>query len=40
MDEVGAMGIGEFLWGAVGDFGEDQGGEGRGLGGGRGGVFG
>ena len=40
VDEVLVVGVGELLWGGVGDFGEDEGGERGGLGGGGGGVFG
>ena len=40
MNEILGVGVGKFLGGAVLDFGEDEGGEGRGLGGGGGGVFG
>lgn len=40
VNEVLGVGVGKFLGGAVLDFGEDEGGEGRGLGGGGGGVFG
>ena len=40
MDKVLAMGVGEFLRGVVGEFGEDKGGELGGVGGGDGGVFG
>lgn len=39
VDVVGAVGVGEFLRGGVVDFGEDEGGEGGGLGCGGGGVF-
>lgn len=40
MDEVLAVGVGEFLRGGMRDLGEDERGEGGGLGGGGGGVLG
>ena len=42
MDEEAVVGVGELLGGGVGDFGEDDGGEGGGVGaaGAGGGVFG
>ena len=40
MNEVFAVVVGEFCWRVVGDLGEDDGGEGGGLRGGRRGVLG
>lgn len=39
MDEVVVVGVGELLGGCVSDLRQDEGGEGGGLGGGRGSVF-
>ena len=39
VDVIGAVSVGQFLRGLVREFGEDEGGEGRGLRGGGGGVF-